>query len=77
MIVAVIKVIRMIVQNLQKQARDSDNFVAACFFWICSCILGILDSIVEYVNVYAYSSIAIYGKPYFEAAHDAWQLLTS
>jgi hypothetical protein len=45
------------------------------FFCILGCIISLLDWVVEFVNRYAFVSIALYGKSYFAAAKDTWRLI--
>lgn len=42
---------------------------------IANCILGCIESLVEYFNSYAYVHVAIYGKSFCEAAKDTWRLV--
>lgn len=70
LIVAVIKAVRAVVNGM----RNADHPVARC---IVLCILNCLESLLEWFNQYAYTEIAIYGKPYCAAASDAIQLLKS
>lgn len=42
-------------------------------FCILGCIIGLLDWAVQFLNRYAFSYIALYGKPYFAAAKDTWK----
>lgn len=51
---------------------SDDNSVAGC---IADCILGFIEGLVEYFNYYAYTQVAIYGKPYVQAARDTWRLV--
>lgn len=34
-----------------------------------------VESVVAFINVYAYTQVAIYGKSYLEAGRDTWHLL--
>jgi hypothetical protein len=54
-------------------ATDRDSLAGA----VVDCILGLLQSLVEYFNYFAYTQIAIYGKPYIQAAKDTWNLVKS
>lgn len=66
LLVAIIRTWRFLLQLL----RD-DNSVAGL---VVDCLLSILESLVTYFNYYAYTQIAIYGKPYIQAARDSWEL---
>ena len=39
------------------------------------CLIGILDWAVQFINRYAFSHIALYGKPYIAAAKDTWTMM--
>ena len=60
-----------------QNARQSNNQFAAIMLCILECLIGILESIVEYINAYAFAIIAIYGKTFMESASQAWSLMKS
>jgi len=70
LIVAVLKTLRTLVQGARRQ---NDNIIAYC----ADCILGILDSLIQYFNMYAFTQVAIYGKTFCQAAKDTWSLIHS
>jgi len=67
LIVALIKTLRAFIQMLRRE----DNGILVC---IADCILGCIDSIVQYFNHYAYVQVAIYGKSFCEAAKSTWAM---
>jgi len=67
-IIAVVKALRTVARS----AMNNKNEFVRC---LVMCILNCLDAIVQYFNIYAFTQIAIYGKPYCEAAKDTWELL--
>ncbi|PJF17465.1 Choline transporter-like domain-containing protein [Paramicrosporidium saccamoebae] len=69
LIVAIIQTIRFLLQ----MATNRDSIAGA----VVDCILGLLQGLVEYFNYFAYTQIAIYGKPYIQAAKDTWNLVKS
>ncbi|KAF9175637.1 putative choline transporter, neither null mutation nor overexpression affects choline transport [Mortierella sp. AD010] len=71
LIVAVVQTVRAVAQVLR---MDGDGFLAfiAC---LIDCILACLQGLIEYVNIYAYCQVAIYGKAYIPAARDTWRIL--
>jgi len=73
-LVAIIKAARQMVRSLRRQHRGERNLPEALCLCFVECALSILDRLVEYFNIYAYTQIAIYGKPYCEAASDTWAL---
>ena len=70
LIVAFLKTLRSILHAIRSQ---SDN-CCACIF---DCILSVLESLIQYFNVYAFTQVAIYGKTYCQAAKDTWSLIKS
>lgn len=70
LIVAALKTLRALVRS----ARNQRNGILV---FLVECILGILDRLIQYFNLYAFTQVAIYGKSYCEAARDTWKLLKS
>jgi len=68
LIVSIIKTIRALVQMM----RSENNNLLLC---LVDCILGCIDSLVQYFNHYAYCQVAIYGKSFVEAAKATWNLI--
>jgi len=72
LIVAILQLIRSL---LRMAAQDSDNPFAA-FCAACAAVLvGIIESLLQYFNFYAYTQVAIYGKSFRESAKDTWKLI--
>jgi ABC-type multidrug transport system fused ATPase/permease subunit len=63
-IVAFIRTVRFFVNMAYQQARSSRNALAVCALCILECLLGILESIINYINQYAFAICAIYGSVY-------------
>jgi len=76
LIVTILDLLRMILQAAQNNASAEGHPVEACLACCAACFVGILQSLVEYFNRYAYIEIALYGKPYIAAAKDTWRLFT-
>ena len=78
LILSVIRAARVTVNIARSSPSGSRNAGAAAVQAVClclvSCLLSILDRVVEYVNSYAFSRVAIYGQSYCEAAHGTWEL---
>lgn len=68
---------RFFVEQAYQNARESNNNLAACALCILDCLLGILENLVQYLNRYAFAICAIYGKPFLQAANQAWALMKS
>ena len=52
-IVAFIRTLRFFVNMAYQNARNSNNQLAACALCCLECLIGLLESIVNYVNQYA------------------------
>ncbi|KAF9578228.1 putative choline transporter, neither null mutation nor overexpression affects choline transport [Lunasporangiospora selenospora] len=72
LIIAVIQTMRALAQMLRS---DTDNGCMAFLACIMECILGCIQGLAEYVNKYAFTQVAIYGKPFIPAAKDTWTIL--
>ena len=73
LIVALINMLRQAVSIAQQQEAQSGNMVASIAFCVLGCFIGILDWAVQFINRYAFSYIALYGKAYIPAAKDTWR----
>ncbi|KAG6549167.1 hypothetical protein Mapa_009393 [Marchantia paleacea] len=67
LIVAILEAIRMMVQGLRGQCNE---FVVCCL----SCLLGIIENLIQYFNKWAYIQVALYGKPFVRASKDTWSM---
>ncbi|EMC93522.1 hypothetical protein BAUCODRAFT_37210 [Baudoinia panamericana UAMH 10762] len=75
LLVAIINMLRQACSIAQQQEANSGNFAASCAFCILQCIIGLLDWAVQFINRYAFSYMALYGKNYIESAKDTWRLI--
>ncbi|KAJ2018529.1 pH nine-sensitive protein 1 [Coemansia sp. RSA 922] len=73
LIVALIQTVRSVLRAIRGQGNDNIavQLIACCV----DCILGCIEGLVEFFNKYAYVEIAIYGKPFTQAAKDTWSLI--
>ncbi|KAJ1497768.1 putative choline transporter, neither null mutation nor overexpression affects choline transport [Coelomomyces lativittatus] len=73
LLIAIIQFIRM----LLRMAMDSSGQSDACTFFLCciECLLQFIQQLAELFNVYAFTQVAMYGKPYCRAAKDTMHLL--
>ncbi|KAF9012317.1 plasma-membrane choline transporter-domain-containing protein [Cyathus striatus] len=74
LIVTILDVLRLVLNMAQQNASADGNPIEACLACCAACFIGILQSMVEYFNRYAYIEIALYGKSYIAAAKDTWRL---
>jgi hypothetical protein len=70
LIIAVIRTVRAILRMLQDQNDGVLAFIACC----AGCILSCIESMLVYFNHYAYTQVAIYGKPFIQAGRDTWNM---
>ena len=70
LIVALIEAMREMV----RQARESDDGILVC---LADCCLGIIESIVEYFNRWAYVFVGLYGFSFIEAGKNVINLFKS
>jgi hypothetical protein len=71
LIIAIIQTLRALVRIL----ADQQDGILAFLACILLCILGCIESIAEYFNHYAFTQVAIYGKPFYQAAKDTWTMI--
>ncbi|KAF2662354.1 DUF580-domain-containing protein [Lophiostoma macrostomum CBS 122681] len=75
LIVAIIQFLRQICSAAQQSAAQDGNIVGTIIFCCLQCLIGVLNWAVEFLNRYAFSHIALYGKSYVEAAKDTWKMI--
>ena len=73
LIVAIINFLRQLCSIGQQSEAQSGDMIGAFFFCFLQCIIGLLDWAVQFINRYAFSHIALYGKAYIPAAKDTWR----
>ncbi|KAL3700486.1 hypothetical protein R1sor_018508 [Riccia sorocarpa] len=67
LIVSILEAIRVMVRGLQGQCNE---FVVCCL----SCLLGVIESLMQYFNKWAYIQVALYGKTFVKASKDTWTM---
>lgn len=67
----VVAILKLLYALARGSARNRNSFVAC----IAVCILGCLERLMEWFNVYAFSHVAIYGSSYMEAARQTWEMI--
>ena len=73
LIVAIINFLRQLCSAAQRSAAQDGNIFGTILFCCLGCLIGLLDWAVTFLNRYAFSHIALYGKPYIQAAKDTWK----
>ena len=72
LLVAILNMIRQAVSIAQQSEANSGNIAADCAFCLLQCILGLVEWAVQFINRYAFSYIALYGKSYIQSAKATW-----
>ncbi|KAI9846839.1 MAG: putative choline transporter, neither null mutation nor overexpression affects choline transport [Thelocarpon superellum] len=75
LIVSLVQLLRQAVSIAQQSESAEGNIVGTILFCVLGCFVGILEWIVQFVNHYAFSHIALYGKAYIPAAKDTWLMI--
>ncbi|KAI0003522.1 DUF580-domain-containing protein [Xylariaceae sp. FL0662B] len=73
--VAVLNFLRQVCSMAQRNEMQGGNIVGTIVFCMLGCIISLLDWAVQFINRYAFSYIALYGKSYFTAAKDTWTMI--
>ena len=77
LLIALINMLRQACSIAQQQEAAQGNLIGSIAFCVLGCFIGLLDWAVQFINRYALCHIALYGKPYFQAAKDTWALMKS
>ncbi|KAH9868933.1 putative choline transporter, neither null mutation nor overexpression affects choline transport [Plenodomus biglobosus] len=75
LLVAIIQFLRQLCSAAQRNAASDGNVVGAILFCVLGCLISLLNWAVEFLNRYAFSYIALYGKSYVAAAKDTWKMI--
>ena len=75
LLVAIINMLRQFCSIAQQQAGADGNIIGTIALCCLQCILGLIEWAVQFINRYAFSHIALYGKAYFPAAKDTWTMM--
>ena len=72
LLVAIINMLRQACSIAQYSEANSGNAAMACAFCCLRCLLGIVEWAIQFINRYAFSYIALYGKSYIASAKEIW-----
>ncbi|PCH43440.1 DUF580-domain-containing protein [Wolfiporia cocos MD-104 SS10] len=75
LIVTLLELLRLLLNVLRNNANADGQPIEACLAMCAECFVGCIEGLVEYFNRYAYIEIALYGKPYLQAAQDTWRMI--
>lgn len=75
LVLAIINFLRQLCSMAQNQASQQGNIIGTVVFCCLQCLIGLLEWAVQFINRYAFSHIALYGKSYLGAAKDTWKMI--
>lgn len=78
LLVAVIQLLRQLCSVARQGAADDGGIggmVLSVVFCVLGCLVGLLEWALEFLNRYAFVSVALYNKAYIPAAKDTWRLI--
>ncbi|KAJ3052358.1 putative choline transporter, neither null mutation nor overexpression affects choline transport [Rhizophlyctis rosea] len=75
LIIALIQTLRFVARQVRSNANQEGNNAVALVAACLECLIAMLEGIIDFVNIYAFTQVAVYGKSYMEAARDTWALI--
>lgn len=78
LLVAIVQFMRQLCSVARSQARNEGGvggIVGYILFCVLGCIISLLEWAIQFLNRYAFSHIALYGKAYIPAAKDTWKMI--
>ena len=70
--VAIINFLRQLCSVARQSEASQGNIAADVALCVLQCLISLLDWAVQFLNRYAFSYIALYGKGYIAAAKETW-----
>ncbi|UJR13348.1 hypothetical protein I4U23_000366 [Adineta vaga] len=77
LLIAIMKIIRTILEYVQNKFKDKTGKIARCMMCCCRCCLLCLEKFIKYLNRNAYIMTAIYGTGFFTSARRAFAVIIS
>lgn len=74
LIASFVQILRDFFRSLVHDRYSANDIFGTIISYFASCIVMLLDWLVQYFNHYCYAQIALYGKKYFTAARETWRL---
>ncbi|XP_073941370.1 choline transporter-like 2 isoform X2 [Choristoneura fumiferana] len=75
LIIAIVRVIRVILEYIDHKLKKFDNPFTRCIMCCCKCFFWCLESFLKFINKNAYIMCAVHGKNFCSSARDAFSLL--
>ena len=77
LIIAIVKVIRSILEYFEEKLKDKTGTIARYLFCCCRCCLFCLENFLKFLNRNAYIITAIYGTGFITSGRRAFHLIVS
>eukprot|EP00033_Pygsuia_biforma_P002008 GCRY01002233.1.p1 GENE.GCRY01002233.1~~GCRY01002233.1.p1 ORF type:complete len:512 (-),score=116.93 GCRY01002233.1:111-1646(-) len=74
LLIAIVRCVRALASYARQMARERGHAVLMIFALCILCIVRCFEDLLEYFNTYAFVQVAVYGKPFMQAARDTWTL---
>ncbi|RVE43260.1 hypothetical protein evm_012090 [Chilo suppressalis] len=75
LIIAIVRVIRVILEYIDHKIKKFDNPFTRCILCCCKCFFWCLENFLKFINKNAYIMCAVHGKNFCKSARDAFSLL--
>jgi len=75
LIIAIIQILRSILNYIERKTKRTNNAVTKCFICFCKCCLWCLEKCLRYISKNAYILTAIYGYNFCKASCKAVKLI--
>ncbi|KAI5642450.1 plasma-membrane choline transporter domain-containing protein [Phthorimaea operculella] len=75
LIIAIVRVIRVILEYIDHKLKKFDNPLTRCILCCCKCCFWCLENFIKFINKNAYIMCAVHGKNFCASARDAFSLL--
>ncbi|CAK1599547.1 unnamed protein product [Parnassius mnemosyne] len=75
LIIAIVRVIRVILEYIDHKIKKFDNSFTRCILCCCKCFFWCLENFLKFINKNAYIMCAVHGKNFCTSARDAFSLL--
>lgn len=78
LLVAIVQFLRQVCSVARDQVGGGGgvgDMIGYVIFCVINCLLSLLEWALQFLNRYAFCHIALYGKPYFQAAKDTWNMI--
>ncbi|KPI95519.1 CTL-like protein 2 [Papilio xuthus] len=75
LIIAIVRVIRVILEYIDHKIKKFDNAFTRCILCFCKCFFWCLENFLKFINKNAYIMCAVHGKNFCSSARDAFSLL--